>query len=142
LQLELTQLKQINGVKEFAQNITFAINNLNQAIDHTPGMALNDTVRTMNELLGLKTYLANLRTNIGTLVRASRPDTLERATEIAVEKEAIQNTSNPYKNAQYPRTQNPYDRFKQQNHNVTPEQSVLPFKFVLVKPVIVIMQIM
>jgi hypothetical protein len=54
LQLQLTQQKQTHTVREFNQNLTLALNDLNQAIELTKGMELNATVRTMNELLALK----------------------------------------------------------------------------------------
>jgi 5-carboxymethyl-2-hydroxymuconate isomerase len=56
LQLELTQQKQDASVREYSQKLSVVLSNLNQSIEHTQGMELNATVRTMNELLTLKKY--------------------------------------------------------------------------------------
>jgi hypothetical protein len=117
LQLELTQQKQKSDIKEFSTRLLLILSSLNRAINATEGMQLDQTVRTMNELLALKTFISNLRTNIGMVVRASKPTTLSKAIELALEEEGILNNLNNA-NKISPKS----DIFHRTNENSNPNQ--------------------
>jgi hypothetical protein len=90
LQQDLTQLRQTGSVEEYGAALSRTLKNLKQAVEATAGAEAATVIEPMSQKLALTSFLANVKSDVGLILRARNPQTLEEATEIASEEEEVQ----------------------------------------------------
>jgi hypothetical protein len=123
LQQELSQLKQIGTAEEYVHSLQRVLKNLRQAVVTTAGAEAAEIIEPMTQKQALTSFLTNVRSDVGLILKARNPATLEEATQIASDEELVQrakgNTSSRYS----PPQNRPYQPNYQNNPNPRPSYS-------------------
>jgi hypothetical protein len=82
--------------------MTKTLKNLRQSVEATAGAAAAAVIEPMSQKLAQTSFLANVKSDVGLILRARSPLTLEEATQIASEEEQIQKSkANSYSSSRY-----------------------------------------
>jgi hypothetical protein len=83
LQQDLTQLRQTGSVEEYgayqSRTLSRTLKNLKQAVEATAGAEAATVIEPMSQKLALTSFLANVKSDVGLILRARNPQTLAEA---------------------------------------------------------------